>query len=71
MSKFIVEVDSVGNLIDSHGAHVCMITLPHNLKPLEAEVASVEPVSLNKIIKLKEAGFDSDEILKMNAEGMI
>jgi len=28
-------------------------------------------VPINKILKLKEAGFDSDEIVKMNEKGML
>lgn len=31
----------------------------------------LKEISLNKILKLKEAGFDSDEIIKMNQEGML
>lgn len=33
--------------------------------------AKEEEISLSKILKLKEAGFDTDEIIKMKQEGML
>jgi len=48
-----------------------LIFTGYNFISLPKEVEEKEEISLNKIIKLKEAGFDSDEILKMNQANML
>ena len=43
------------------------ITISANDKPVEAKSTS----SIKRVIKLKEAGFTSDEIIEMSKEGVV
>jgi hypothetical protein len=67
ISGFCADIfDMSGNLI--------MTQWPFATDPTQFEIEDSDKqkeVSLNKILKLKESGFDSDEIIKMNKEGML
>lgn len=75
--KLIFELDNInGNYADVYapdGAQ--MFTSWYFSKPIDqypdAGTTLKEKIELSKILKLKEAGFDIDEIVKMYKEGIL
>ena len=62
-------IGSTGDLYTEEGVLIyASYTFPNLPKELNEER---KEITLNKILKLKEAGFDSDEILKMNQAEML
>ena len=64
MKKVTLNYDEAnGQVNDAAGNYVgCFM----NIKPV-----ATETIELSKIIKLKDAGFDTDEIIKMHKEGLL
>lgn len=65
MKKILLDFDEVtGSVCDATGYYVGTYL---EIKGHKQD----ETMELGKIIKLKDAGFDTDEIIKMNKEGLI
>lgn len=70
--KVIVELRNINELTaDIYTTDGFLIVSHYYFTKLPDEIKDRQEISLNKIIKLKEAGFDSDEILKMNEAKML
>ena len=70
--KVIMELRNVqGSIADVYTIEGQCIMSCVSFIVLPKELKDMQEISLNKIIKLKEAGFDSDEILKMNEAKML
>jgi len=62
--KVLLEVHDDNLVYDATGC--CIGTWMDSMKSFESE-----KMDIKDLIRLKEAGFDSDEIIKMNKEGVI
>ena len=64
MKKITLNFDEVtGQVIDATGYFIGTYL---NVKPVEPD-----SLEISKLIKLKDAGFDTDEIIKMHKEGLL
>ena len=57
-----------GALYDKNGTYVASLAIGIHIEPLSLQPDTAD---IKDIIKLKEAGFDADEIIKLKKEGVI